>query len=107
MPLYRQVGLTSNSAPFVFVDIDQDTYVQWGHPPIVPRGKLAKLVANALSFEPSILIVDVDLGFPSCDDESNELIIANIDATIAGTTTNVVLFQSMAAADAATDSEMS
>jgi CHASE2 domain-containing sensor protein len=53
------------SPAFVFVDIDNATWQSWGAPLITPRDKLAGLIERIASYRPMLIIVDVDLSFPT------------------------------------------
>jgi CHASE2 domain-containing sensor protein len=53
------------SPAFVFVDIDNATWRSWGAPLITPRDKLAGLIERIASYRPMLIIVDVDLSFPT------------------------------------------
>ena len=64
MHLYSGVLLkTQGSVPFVYLDVDEETYVRWGEPVLIPRDKLATLLRLAIEEKPKIVIVDVDLSW--------------------------------------------
>jgi len=50
----------SKAVPFVFIDIDEQSYQAWGEPGTIPKDKLALLLKFANSGDPSIVVVDVD-----------------------------------------------
>lgn len=52
------------SAPFVIIDIDDDTQEAWGAPPFIDREKLAAILDKILSARPApkVVVVDVAMG---------------------------------------------
>ncbi|MBV6447143.1 tetratricopeptide repeat protein [Nitrosomonas sp.] len=46
---------------YVFLDIDEESYTQWGEPYHVPRDKLATLIEYAKTNSAKIIVVDIDL----------------------------------------------
>jgi len=62
MTLYRGGDLVKkNTPPFVILDIDDDTYQDWGEPFITPRDKLLKLLQFAIKGKPKLIIVDITI----------------------------------------------
>jgi hypothetical protein len=62
MGLYSNIALAPRPAvPFVYLDIDEETYFDWGEPLLLPRARLAGLVDRALEGRPRLLIIDIDL----------------------------------------------
>jgi len=55
---------TKESPRFVLLDIDEYTYQNWHEPVLVPRDKLLTLIKFAVSGQPKVVIVDVDLSYP-------------------------------------------
>ncbi len=50
--------------PFVWLDIDEATYQDWGEPLLTPRDKLQQLLHFAVSGQAAVIIVDIDLSYP-------------------------------------------
>jgi len=50
-----------NIPPFVFLDIDDQTYKLWGEPLFAPRNKVKQLIEVAVKGGARLVIVDVDL----------------------------------------------
>ncbi|MFO0730983.1 MAG: CHASE2 domain-containing protein [Nitrospiraceae bacterium] len=46
---------------FVFVDVDESSYQQWGEPLFVPRDKLGRLIRFAAEAPAKLVIVDIEL----------------------------------------------
>ena len=59
MTLYRGDLVKPNTPPFVILDIDDDTYQQWGEPFFTPRDKLLKLLQFAIKGKPKLIIIDI------------------------------------------------
>jgi len=55
----RLVPTPEKAVPFVFLDINEETYREWGNPYFVPRDRLAGLITFALSGKPRAVIVDI------------------------------------------------
>lgn len=51
--------------PFVFVDINDETYHQWGEPLFTPRHRLTHLINAAVQAKARMVIVDIDLSRPT------------------------------------------
>ncbi|MGR9088472.1 MAG: CHASE2 domain-containing protein [Gammaproteobacteria bacterium] len=47
--------------PYAFIDIDEETYRDWGEPFHIPRDRLLHLIRNAVDGKASAVVVDVDL----------------------------------------------
>ncbi len=66
--MYRNTALNENKPdvpPFVFMDIDEQTYRQWGELLPTPRDKLRDLMQFAVAGQPKLVIIDVDLTYPT------------------------------------------
>ena len=50
---------------FVLLDIDDDTYKQWGEPLFTPRYRLQRLIDAAVQAQARLVIVDIDLSRPT------------------------------------------
>jgi len=50
---------------FVLLNLDEKTHQQWGEPLITPRDKLQQLIEFAISGRPRVIVVDIDLTYPS------------------------------------------
>jgi CHASE2 domain-containing sensor protein len=50
-----------SSIPLTFLDIDEATYRNWGEPLLTPRNKLLDIINFAVSRDPALVVVDVDL----------------------------------------------
>jgi len=50
-----------NIPQFVWLDIDDETYKQWGEPLFTPRDRLLKLIKGGVLAEARLIIVDIDL----------------------------------------------
>lgn len=50
--------------PFVYVDIDEETYRKWGEPLFIPRTFVAKIVESAAEGGARLILVDLDLTRP-------------------------------------------
>ena len=78
MALHRNVAVAPGKAvPFVYVDVDERTYRDWGEPLLLPRARLAKLIDRTLEGGPRLLIVDVDFTrSDGTDDRALEEVLA-------------------------------
>jgi len=47
--------------PFVLLDIDDETYKNWGQPPLTPRDKLRNLINAAVQAKARLIVVLIDL----------------------------------------------
>ncbi|OQW91204.1 MAG: hypothetical protein BWK78_05265 [Thiotrichaceae bacterium IS1] len=47
--------------PFAILDIDNETYKEWGYPPITPRDYLKNLIDAAVKAPARLIVVDVEL----------------------------------------------
>jgi len=65
MKMRRDTAPVKEAPPFVLLDIDEDTYQKWHEPFLTPRDKLLKLLKFAVGGQPQIIIVDIDLSYPS------------------------------------------
>lgn len=71
----------SKAVPFVFIDIDEQTYQSWGEPGTIPKDKLALLLGFANAGDPSVVVVDIDTSirdktYVEEDGEINSLVVA-------------------------------
>jgi len=71
----------SKAVPFVFIDIDEQTYQSWGEPGTIPKDKLALLLGFANAGDPSVVVVDIDTSirdktYVEEDEEINSLVVA-------------------------------
>lgn len=57
-----------NVTPFVFVDVDNSTYVEWGEPSLLPVDKMVVMLEHILPESPSSVVVDFDLSRRSAED---------------------------------------
>ena len=57
----RSVESPRSAERFVFLDIDESTYQQWGEQLFVPREKLLKLIQFAIEARARLLVVDSEL----------------------------------------------
>jgi CHASE2 domain-containing sensor protein len=64
--MYRNTTLTKPKVPpFVFMDIDEQTYRLWKELLPTPRDKLRDLIQFAVAGQPKLVIIDVDLTYPT------------------------------------------
>lgn len=60
--------------PFAFLDIDEAVYRNWEEPLLIPRDKLLDIIKFAVSGNPALIVVDVDLSRPVlCPDHDSAL----------------------------------
>jgi len=50
-----------NIPPFVFLDIDNETHLNWGEPAYTPRNKLKNLIDAVVQAEARLIVVDIDV----------------------------------------------
>ncbi|MEK8017458.1 MAG: CHASE2 domain-containing protein [Candidatus Parabeggiatoa sp.] len=50
--------------PFVWINIDEQTYHDWHYPLLTPRDKLQQLLHFAISGQAAVIMVDIDLSHP-------------------------------------------
>lgn len=78
--------------PFVFVDIDERSYREWGEPLYVPRDKLLRLIRAAVDGKAAAVLVDVELSRAmGPDDHALETYLASLDAAPQGDQRTTVL----------------
>ncbi|RKZ90816.1 MAG: hypothetical protein DRR19_09025 [Candidatus Parabeggiatoa sp. nov. 1] len=65
MKMRRDTAPVKEAPPFVLLDIDEETYQTWQEPFLTPRDKLLKLLEFAVDGQPQMIIVDIDLSYPS------------------------------------------
>lgn len=63
----RTANSLSSSPAFVFINIDDKTWREWGSPLITPRARLAELIDCVARSGPLAIVVDVDLAFSEHD----------------------------------------
>lgn len=76
--LYADTG-AHNGPPIVFVDFDDLTMARLGHPPLIPPEATAEVVRRASQFQPSVILIDIDLTW--IRDEAQ---LADIDDALRG-----------------------
>jgi CHASE2 domain-containing sensor protein len=54
---------SDRTIPVTLVDIDAETYREWGTPPITPRDSLAQMLEVVTRARPAAVIVDIDLSW--------------------------------------------
>jgi CHASE2 domain-containing sensor protein len=59
----------SRMRPFVFIDIDEQTYRDWGEPLYTPRDKLLKLIRTAVDARAAVVVIDVELSRAMGEDD--------------------------------------
>ena len=68
--LVESAAEESESLAFVFVDIDQETYLAWGEQPVTPRGELAQILETleerARGARAIVLNIDTSYSLASC-----------------------------------------
>jgi hypothetical protein len=68
MAMQRGSPPVQSVKPFAFLDIDEAAYRNWGEPLLIPRDKLLEIIEFAVSGNPALIVVDVDLSRPGqCD----------------------------------------
>ncbi|WP_027156499.1 CHASE2 domain-containing protein [Methylobacter luteus] len=61
--------------PFALLDIDEAVYRNWGEPLLIPRDKLLDIIRFAVSGNPALIVVDVDLSrLGQCHDHDLALV---------------------------------
>lgn len=66
----RLTGTVEHATPFVFVDIDDETWRAWGYPLVAPRDKLSGLIDRVMASKPLAVLLDVDLAWPDAAGQS-------------------------------------
>ena len=69
------ISSQEQTIPFVYIDIDESTYRDWGEPPITPKDKLADLLRFTRTGSPKMVVVDIDTSEreASTDSEGSQL----------------------------------
>lgn len=62
-------------APILFVDIDHETYKQWGEPLITPRDKLARILEILRDGEAKVIVLDILLEGQDCLPENDRALL--------------------------------
>ena len=65
MKMRRDTAPVKEAPSFVFLDIAEETYQKWQEPFLTPRDKLLKLLKFTVKGQPQMIIVDIDLSYPS------------------------------------------
>jgi CHASE2 domain-containing sensor protein len=74
MPYHADTPAHEDRArPFAFIDIDNETYREWGEPLVTPRDKLAELIDFAAEAGAASVIVDIDLSRETKPHEDQKL----------------------------------
>ncbi|HET9392516.1 MAG TPA: CHASE2 domain-containing protein [Candidatus Rubrimentiphilum sp.] len=76
-----QMAKLSGAVPFdsfAFIDADEATQAAWGFNPVTPRAQIAKLVTFALKAKPSVVLIDLDLTWPSANAASGDVQLARV-----------------------------
>ncbi len=60
------------TSPILFVDIDHETYQDWGEPLITPRDKLASILETAYQGMAKVIILDILLEDKSSDKDADQ-----------------------------------
>jgi CHASE2 domain-containing sensor protein len=86
------IGNDKISDRIIFIDIDDDTYKDWGNPLITPRDKIALIIENAYKGGAKIIIPDIlfeyeDFYHPGADNKLKEVFK---DMTNRGVVTKVI-----------------
>ena len=63
------------ATPLAFIDIDEQTHRLWDEPVQIPRDKLLKLIEFAISAQPKLVYVDVELSKRSCNAQVDNALI--------------------------------
>ena len=71
----RLTGTVERATPYVFVDIDDETWRDWGYPLVAPRDKLAGLIDRVMASKPLAVLLDVDLAWP---DTAGQSVLADV-----------------------------
>lgn len=85
---------TARLRPFVFLDIDEETYRAWNEPLYVPRAKLLQLIRAAVDGKAAVVLVDVELSkqMEQADDRALVTYLASLDKPAeAGSQTTILL----------------
>ncbi len=61
-----------NIPGFVFLDIDEETFQNWGEPFFTPRDKLLKLIRFAVNGNAPVVMADIDLSHESYNETENK-----------------------------------
>lgn len=83
----RHTELRQPETPhFVFLNLDEQTHQKWGEPLITPRDKLQRLIEFAVAGQPSVIIIDIDLTYPThCITERTQCVHEHIQLNQADT----------------------
>jgi hypothetical protein len=63
------------SAPILFVDIDHETYKEWGEPLITPRDKLARVLQILHQGEAKVIVLDILLEGSDCLPDNDRMLL--------------------------------
>lgn len=67
------------SAPILFIDINHETYKQWGEPHITPRDKLAKILQILHEGEAKLIVLDILLEGDDCLPDNDRILLGVIE----------------------------
>jgi CHASE2 domain-containing sensor protein len=84
MRIYRGILPERPVPPFVFVEIDDATHEEWGAPPVLPRERIAQLLAGVLAGAPRMVLVDFDLTFRAGGEEELQRVLEGARASAGG-----------------------
>ncbi len=59
-----------HTIPVTIVDIDEETYREWGSPPVTPRHRLRRILEVVTLAEPSAVVLDIDLSSGEGDSQA-------------------------------------
>lgn len=95
MKLSSGLGVSEESTPFAFLNIDSASFRAWDEPLYTPLAKLTRLMDYAIGAEAGIVIVDIDLNRRSAQDTTTlyDYLSALADHLAASTNTHVVLMK--------------
>jgi hypothetical protein len=90
-----QVQSDVQEAPILFVDIDDETYKEWGEPLITPRDKLAGILQILHEAGAQVIVLDILLEGSDCLSENDEKLLEVLEKIELDTknTTKVILPQ--------------
>ena len=63
------------NAPLLFVDIDHETYKQWGEPLITPRDRLARILQILHDGEAKVIVLDILLEGQDCSPDNDRALL--------------------------------
>jgi hypothetical protein len=75
----KAVQVDLQHAPILFVDIDDDTYAEWGEPLITPRDRLARILQVLYDNGAKVIVLDILLEGPDCRPENDRALLEVIE----------------------------